>query len=184
MGFIEAVGATVCNFFGATKWNLRYIRVVNSCVWDDFVELLDDILNLDGAFTRKRYVWNVLRGKTFYKDITHYVTRITEDVMKCDNKDQVDQWMYKLDLVVHGVISTERSEKAKRSFVWGLTKKIPLLTIDTIPYMSEERITNILLGEKKVLNDAALKPFITATISLRDQVQQLTNMIGDLMGDE
>lgn len=179
----ETVGAGITGFFGATKWNLRYIRVTNSCVWEDMVELLDEIVTLNGAFTRKRYVWNILRGKTFYKDITHYVTHITEDILKCDDKEKISTWTDKLGLIVHGVISSEKSEKARNSFVWGLTKKVPLLTLDTIPYMSSDRVKNILLGEKQVLNDTALEPFIQSIRELRTQTQQLTEIMEDLMGD-
>lgn len=171
---------------GFLKWNLRYIRVVNSCVWDDFVKFLDDVLELEGVFTRRRYVWNLIRGKNFYKDITHYVTRTAEAVLNSDNKEDAEKQMMRLELIVHGVLTTEKSEKARQSFVWGLTKKVPLLTIDTIPYMSAERVKNILLGEKKVLNDSALEPFITATVELRNQVADLSTMnttLTSLMGD-
>ena len=70
MGLFEAVGGKVYSIamcFTAWKWNFRYIRVINSCNWNDFVVLMDDILTLQSPFRLKRYIWNIIRGKTFYK---------------------------------------------------------------------------------------------------------------------
>ncbi|MCM1295062.1 MAG: hypothetical protein NC311_05925 [Muribaculaceae bacterium] len=188
MGFLrksilEPIGAWMCTVFGTSKWNARYIRVINSCNWNDFVALMDDILDLDQPFRKKRYIWNVIRGKTFYKELSHYVIGYCERVMS-GTLDGNRHKMNDIEMLIHEIVTTEKSERALKSFIWAITKKIPLLTIDTIPYMSAERITNILLGEKTVLNDATLEPFIDPLVDLRNQVAELTNMMKTVMGDE
>jgi len=188
MGFLAdhifaPVGAWILGVFSVSKWNARYIRVINSCNWNDFVALMDDILDLDQPFRKRRYIWNVIRGKTFYKELSHYVIGYCERVMN-GTLDDSRHRMNDIEMLIHEIVTTEKSERALKSFIWAITKKIPLLTIDTIPYMSAERITNILLGEKAALNDAVLEPFIDALVDLRGQVTELTNMMKTVMGDE
>lgn len=182
MGLFEAVGAKMCSvvqYFASWKWSFRYIRVINSCNWNDFVVLMDDILTLHRPFHSKRYIWNIIRGKTFYKELTHYVTGYVERIMRGELENGKEK-MNDIETLIHEIVTTEKSERALKSFIWGITKKVPLLTIDTILYMSNERITNILLGEKTALADTTLEPFITVIIKLREQLNELDDMTTDL----
>lgn len=182
MGLFEAVGGKVYSIamcFTAWKWNFRYIRVINSCNWNDFVVLMDDILTLQSPFRLKRYIWNIIRGKTFYKELSHYVTGYVERIMRGELENGKEK-MNDIERLIHEIVTTEKSERALNNFIWSVTKKVPLLTIDTIPYMSNERIINILLGEKTALADTAIEPFISVIIKLRDQLRELDDMATDL----
>lgn len=179
MGLIKAVKEAV-------KWNTRYVKVINSCDWNGFVVFMDDLTRLDHAFRQKRYLWNIIRGKTFYKDLSHYVIKRVEMLIAGDIYNS-DEWMNKIEMILHEVVTTEKSERALKGFIWAVTKKVPLLTVDIIPYMSGDRVTNILMSEKQVLNDSSLDPFIKTVTDLRKQITDLTginNTLSSLIGDE
>lgn len=148
---------------------------------------MDEILTLDQPFRKKRYVWNIIRGKAFYKELATYVIRNVQWVMDGtllkDNKATMDN----IEMLVHEVVTTETNTRAIKSFVWNVTKRIPLLTVDTIPYMSPDRVKNVLMSEKLVLNDAALDPFIDTITQLRGQLAESTKLadsLADMIGDE
>lgn len=176
----------------ALKWNLRYVAAINSCDQRDMQSFIVDCCGAVGYerfMCGKRYLWNLIRGKSFYLGLAEWLSDTgnkvieTETLRDCVEREILrDRMMERIDRLVPLVMRTERSEKAKRTFVWNLTKRAPILTVDTIRYMSDERVYNILMNGRTVVNDSAVQPFINAVHDLRlavDQGETLVNMMLD-----
>ena len=72
--------------------------------------------------------------------------------------------------IMHELLLNTKDIKIRKSFVWGLMKRVNLLTIHTIEYTSEEKIKNIVgkLGvpDQDVYADNILLPLL---VSVREQ---------------
>jgi len=158
-------------FIKTMKLNFEYLRIVNSCNWTDYRGFIGKIIEYDNAFTKKTYVWNLLRGKTFYKGIEKY---IDIKVKQLDTDEHKEDTMGQIERLIHQVITTEKNDTAIRSFVWGLTRAVPILTIDIIKYINQERIRHILMSDKPILNDDAISGFVDVVMELRRDVDNLT----------
>ena len=144
----------------AFQWNLAYIQAVNRCDRQTFLQLFHDAMKMElkGLFNRKRYIWNWIRGKDFYKNLAYYVVQQVKDALG------------------DGFCNRERYD-VRKSFIWNITKQVPLITIDTIGYMSEERVTNMLRSDKSILCDAAFGPFIKELIDLKGKLKDAEEVI-------
>lgn len=162
----------------AFQWNLAYIQAVNKCDRQTFLQLFHDAMKMDlkGLFTRKRYIWNWIRGKDFYKNLAYYVVQQVKDVLsgECGNRSEV---LEQLEKLIHEVLASEKRYEVRKSFIWNITKQVPLITIDTISYMSEDRITNMLRSDKSILCDAAFGPFINELIDLKERLKESEEII-------
>lgn len=67
----------------AFQWNLAYIQAVNKCDRQTFLQLFHDAMEMElkGLFIRKRYIWNWIRGKDFYKNLAYYVVQQVKDAL-------------------------------------------------------------------------------------------------------
>lgn len=168
------------------QWNLRYIRTINSCNNGQLIEFYSDMSKLPDAFTRKRYLWNLIRGKTFYINAADYVIEnvgLAKLSIDTDPNHAMDQetndLMTQTSKFVHDLLESEKDESVRRSFIWRIGKHVPFLTVDTVQYLSKDRVRNILSGDW-VINDPALNPFIDEIRELRETNQALRDMITDL----
>jgi len=154
------------------KLNKRILKVYNSCDWEVFSELIDDVLcrpdtEVTQIFTSKLYLWNVIRPRDFYKMAAHHIVQSTQDITKLDQVEHL----------VHIILTTTSSMKIRTSFVWNILKQVPLLTIDTVQYASPEKIHSILRSDRAVLADAAIAPFVTEVRDLRTEVEMCQNIM-------
>lgn len=144
------------------KMNIRMIQVLNSCKYDEFEPLIDEILGLpnwETYFTSRRYIWNIIRPRDFYKMCAMYVHSHTEgDLTEFD----------KVERLINIVLETAKSEQIKKTFVWNITKSTPLIIWKMIPYMSREKIVNMITKKKYVITDDLIQPFFEGVNIIRN----------------
>lgn len=162
----------------AFQWNLAYIQAVNKCDRQTFLQLFHDAMEMElkGLFIRKRYIWNWIRGKDFYKNLAYYVVQQVKDALG-DGSCNRDTILERVEKLIHEVLASEKRHDVRKSFIWNITKQVPLITIDTIGYMSEERVTNMLRSDKSILCDAAFGPFIKELIDLKGKLKDAEEVI-------
>lgn len=144
------------------KLNLRILRTFNSCDRREFFALLDEVHKIPGIFTRKRYLWNWFRPRDFYKMIADYV--IEKMKTKEPENFQIAEDMIKV------IMATTKNSKIKQSFVWNITKRCPILTIEMLPYISKDRIKSILYSNAMIYTDEYLSIFVREIVDLRKRL--------------
>lgn len=154
------------------KLNCQIIHVYNSCDRNEFAKLFDQVLaykedQVVNVFTQRRYLWNLIRPRDFYKMAAWYIIESTKDAEKFKH----------VDTLVHVILTTAHDDKIRRSFVWNILKHVPLLTIDTIQYASSEKIRNILTSDNAVYSDTYVAPFINEIHRLRGDCTAYQDLI-------
>lgn len=147
------------------KWNRRIIQVMNSCKYEEFEKLLNELLefpNYQKFFTSKWYIWNVMRPRDFYKMCAMYIQKITDG--QTDHFDKAEK-------LIKIVLHSAKSEQIKRTFVWNITKNTPIIMWDMVPYMSKEKIIVMMVKKKYVIADEILQPFFEAA-NLISQIEK------------
>ena len=161
-------------------WNNYYFCCVNACDNSVMVGFFEMVLTAcTNAFRRKRYFWNWFRGKTFYINAARYVIENVREVMN-GTAENPDDNMHKAEKLIKELLATEKNEKVRKSFIWNIGKAVPLLTIDTIQYLSTERIANILNSSDHVFNDHYVEPFIRTIRDLRQENDDLRDTINEI----
>lgn len=138
------------------KWNRRIIQVLNSCKYEEFEKLINELLELPNYkkfFTSKWYIWNVMRPRDFYKMCAMYIQKITDG--QTDHFDKAEK-------LIKIVLHSAKSEQIKRTFVWNITKNTPIIMWDMVPYMSKEKIIVMMVKKKYVIADEIMQPFFEA----------------------
>lgn len=154
------------------KWfrlNIKIISVLNSCDRKQFEALIDEVISQPKVFYSKRYVWNIIRGRDFYKMLAHYVVEKISDPEKRSYDD--------VQRILQMVEDTEKNEAVRRNFVWAIMKQVALLTTVTIKYANEEKIKSILSSNKIIYADDSIKPFIAEIKRLHIQIDELEEQI-------
>lgn len=115
-------------------------------------------------FVQKRFLWNIIRGKDYYKMMSYHVIQMLE------GKDPIGD-MNDANWIIHMVLVTTKNEEVCKSFIWNIMKSVPLLTIDTIKYASDEKIKSILRSDKDIICDEHVTPFLSEIKALKAQAQ-------------
>lgn len=147
------------------KWNRRIIQVMNSCKYEEFEKLINELLELPNYkkfFTSKWYIWNVMRPRDFYKMCAMYIQKITDG--QTDHFDKAEK-------LIKIVLHTTKSEQIKKTFVWNITKNTPIIMWDMVPYMSKEKIIVMMVKKKYVIADEIIRPFFEAA-NLISQIEK------------
>lgn len=141
--------------------NKLIMKAINSQDKNVFCEVMDTLMNagVTGLFVKKRYLWNIIRPRDIYKLMTYWIEINIKD-------EKIAQRIN----IMHELLLNTKDIKIRKSFVWGLMKRVNLLTIYTIEYTSEEKIKNIVgkLGvpDQDVYADNILLPLL---VSVREQ---------------
>ena len=141
--------------------NKLIMKAINSQDKNVFCEVMDTLMNagVKGLFVKKRYLWNIIRPRDIYKLMTYWIEINIKD-------EKIAQRIN----IMHELLLNTKDIKIRKSFVWGLMKRVNLLTIHTIEYTSEEKIKNIVgkLGvpDQDVYADNILLPLL---VSVREQ---------------
>lgn len=138
------------------KWNRRIVQVMNSCKYEEFEKLVNELLELPNYkkfFTSKWYIWNVMRPRDFYKMCAMYIQKITDG--QTDHFDKAEK-------LIKIVLHSAKSEQIKKTFVWNITKNTPIIMWDMVPYMSKEKIIVMMVKKKYVIADEIIQPFFEA----------------------
>ena len=187
------------NVMRLIKLNLRIIQVINSCDRTQFMELLDDVIDIPGIFRKKRYIWNIIRPRDMYKMVAHWVVGRCEKYQN-DMNNPIELaktlgldfdgdvvypaqialvYLNPIETAIHEIITSTKSHSIKRTFVYGIIKSQPILTIDTIQYLSEEKIKHMVTGDKTLICDDILRPFIDVIMDQREQTRMYQSLIED-----
>ena len=144
--------------------NLDYIKAINSCDIETFHNFMTNLLveneteeRVRKLFSSKKYLWNILRGKDFYKMMSMYIVKI----MGFESSREEGSALYDY------VIETTKSEEVKKSFTKSIMKSTPFLTMTSIQYMSEQRLIQIINDFDFVYVDSYLTPFTDQIDTLR-----------------
>ena len=159
------------NLIRIIKLNLRIISVLNSCDRKTFEKLINEVIDNPKVFRSKLYVWNIVRGRDFYKMLSHYVIEQFEN----NNDDPTKN--NKVETIINMVMDTAKSEAIKRNFIWAIMKQVPLLTATTIQYASREKVISLLRSDKVLFTDPAIDPFVTEVYELRKQIKELEDQL-------
>lgn len=151
------------------KLNLRIISVLNSCNRAAFEELVDEFIGQPKIFRSKWYIWNIVRGKDFYKMLSHYVIEKTINPEKKDHS--AAEWIIRI------VAETTKDQSVLNHFVWAILKQVPLLTMVTIQCASKEKIHSILNSDKTIYTDDALAPFVEEVLMLHKRIDDLEDEV-------
>ena len=156
--------------------NKLIMKAINSQDKNIFCEIMDELMNanVDGLFVKKRYLWNIIRPRDIYKLMTYWIEINIKD-------EKISQRIN----IMHELLLNTKDIKIRKSFVWGLMKRVNLLTIYTIEYTSEERLRNIIsklsIPDQDVYADNILMPFLIAIReqfdSYRAEIEVLNSMI-------
>lgn len=174
------------------RFNLKILRAMNSCQRDKFVALFDEALNSgfeEIYFTSKKYLWNIIRGKDYYKMLSYYVVEKLNFYKSALGEESLLQ-LNSANWLIHKTLETTEDYSIRKSFIWSIMKQIPLLTIDTIQYASPEKIHSILTSpdkESMVVCDDFVRPFLNEyrtlheeISSLQQQIQMMSSLIEDM----
>jgi len=160
--------------------NLMYIRAVNSDDQATLRRLLDESCDDPMFFTRRCYIWNVLRGKEFCRVVAEWAIDWYRTLTGTVGDHRSAEAEQNLVEVIHRIMVTEKHENIKRSLVWKITKYAPIITVDTIPYISEERLMNLVSSDRYILTDTSLKPLIRYCSELQMDLASSKAMIAAL----
>ena len=151
------------------KDNLRIIRVMNSCNYKEFKPFMNYIM--DGVkperyFVSKRYAWNIMRPRDFYKMSAMWIIDMIKVSM--EEPDQSHAYLMKAEKLIKIILQTTKDQSICKSFIWNIMKSCPLVTIDTIQYASAEKLHQLLTGDKEILCDDIMKPIIDVIMNYRE----------------
>lgn len=138
--------------------NHKILTTMNECNRESFYNLLDEVNGIPNIFRSKRYLWNWIRTRDFYKMIAEWIAHNVEE--------RNDQNLPVYDGVIHEIIDTTPNVKIRKTFVWNLLKRAPILTCDTIRYASNEKIHSILQSDV-IYTDEHIQPFLEEIRDLR-----------------
>ena len=162
------------------KDNLRMIRVMNSCDYQEFAYLISDLLKrpeCNKFFLSKMYVWNRIRPRDFYKMTAMYVI----EKIRIAQEESSSSAFAEAELIIKLILKSTKQYQIRKSFIWNIMKKCPLITVDTIQYASDEKIHYLLTGDKPIICDDIMKPIIDVIMEYRDHLKAYEAMVeGDV----
>lgn len=115
--------------------NKLILKAINSQSKETFCMVMEKLVRnkVTGLFTKKRYLWNIIRPRDMYKMIAYWIETNISDRELFNERIRL----------MHELIESTKDEKIRKSFVWGLLKRVNLLTVYTIQYASQDKINNI-----------------------------------------
>lgn len=156
------------------RMNIRIIKVMNSCDRKQFTQLIDEMIDHPNVFRKRYYIWNIIRGRDYYKMLSYYVIQCLQS--------KEDEDYTKAETIIQMVMDTEHDLAVRKHFIWAIMKEVPLLTITTIQYASEAKILSLLDSNKELIVDDALKPFVDKIKELKIECSAL-NALSKLTED-
>lgn len=155
--------------------NRRLIRAFNSCDQSNQMEVIDDIMRMSESditkvFRKKYFIWNIFRGKDFYKVMARYVINTVKDGRPA----------VAVNALRHSLV-TAHDDSIRKAFVKSIMRGVPLITIETVMYASKERMEQLLSGDQldNAIVGEELIPFvdrIKELIANNEMLQDLTDM--------
>jgi hypothetical protein len=162
------------------KDNLNMIRIMNSCDYQEFAYLLSDLIRrpeCNKFFLSKRYIWNLIRPRDFYKMTAMWII----EKIKVAQDESSSSTFAEAESVIKLVLKSTKHYQIRKSFIWNIMKKCPLITVDTIQYASAEKLHYLLTGDKPIICDDIMRPIIDVIMEYRDHLKAYEVMVeGDV----
>ena len=117
---------------------------------------------------RRRYLWNLVRGKAFYLAMVDHLVDL------CNGLEYGAVLGNEIEDIIVNIFESEKYERTRRSFVWNLTKRVPLVTVQTVALISEERLMNIVRGER-CITDAHMRPLVSEIWRLMNRNREIAS---------
>lgn len=151
--------------------NMRMFKANNSCDHMQQFEVMKTIMemsekDIEKVFRKKYFLWNIFRGKDFYKMCAHYVWETVKN-------GEVDKGL----TVLSHVLLTAKDDGIRRAFVKAVVNNVPIVITGTVMYMGQRKL-DYLLGEDnvgKLITDEITGPFVK---KLKDVYKELNDMRG------
>lgn len=166
--------------------NWKYIQIINKCSNRDLRDFYDGIKDLPGAFTKKWYIWNLIRGKTFYINMAQFIVDAIRQIAKNVRESECPELfasendtLEEMNQLIKDILNSEKDPEVRKFFIWNIGKHLPLLTVETVQYLNHDRIVSILTNGKDVIYDAQMKPLIDEIIALRAECDTLRSIVSD-----
>lgn len=167
------------------KTNIQIVHILNSCDRKQFEAFVTKNINNPKLFISKWYIWNIIRGRDYYKMMAHYVvTHIQNSQLNYDGEDY-NTSSY-AERIVDLMLLTAKNDTIRRNFIWAIMKQVPLLTMDTIRYASLDKIQSLLQSDKTLVTDPQIGVFVSVINDLRKEVLELKDQVQmyQLMSDQ
>ena len=154
--------------------NLKIMKAVNSCERAQYMPLLDEIMDMKESemwkiFTKKYYLWNLLRGKDFYKTLAVYVI----DKVNSD----VPEDMNRAELAIKVGIATANKDKDCKAFVKTILRNVSVLTVDTIRYTTNEKLEQLLSEPEGIIADEKMTVVLKTVSDMKSQISALQSIM-------
>lgn len=162
------------------KVNKLILKAINSQDKDIFCDVMETFIKekvITGIFKKKYYLWNIIRPRDVYKLIAYWI----ETTIDCDDSDTYN---LRID-IMHELILTTKNIKIRKSFVWGLLKRVNILTIYTIQYASSDKIFNIISKlnspDQRVYVDNILYPLMMSVKTQFESYKSDINLLNEML---
>ena len=137
------------------KRNIAYIKSINSCDLTTCTEFFRKLVvedetpeKVEKLFTSKMYLWNILRGKQFYKTMSYFISSIFDDYDAIEEGVKIYEY----------IVNTASSDDIRKAFTTSVMKKHPFLTLTSIRYSSYNRIADVISTRSWIFVDNYVKP--------------------------
>lgn len=161
------------------KTNLAIIRALNSGNQATCIRLIHELITrsekeVRSIFTKKWYIWNIIRGKDFYKLMSRYVI---QQVRLYQGDPTEVSALVTGELAIHLVMATEPRDQIKREFVKAIERDIRIMTVELLPYITDERIDSILNDPIGVLMDDKCSYIAAQYADIRGQLREFERLL-------
>lgn len=162
-------------------WNLRIIRTYNTCNTKLMVELFSDVIQCVekkrlALLTKKCYIWNIFRPRDFYRAASEYVIQ----QLKIWIETADTQAQYNADKAIELILMTAKSSEIKGQFIFSIIKQVPIMTVKTLEFTSQNRIKYMLNSGKDIVTDDHITPLMEYIKELKKENDDLRTQIDAL----
>lgn len=155
------------------KINKRLLAAFNSCDQTNQMKVIDDIMQMEESditkvFQKKYFIWNILRGKDFYKVMARYIINSVQD----------GNVAVAVNVLRHSLVTAENDD-IRRAFVKSIMRAVPLITIETVMYASKERLDALLASAQldNAIVGQELLPFVNRIRELNESATTLQDLV-------
>lgn len=131
--------------------------------------------------TKKYFIWNLCRSKDFYKIMASIIVYLYSEWDKHENDIEVrtecETW---INILIRLTLKSADNDQIRFSFIKAVERRCYVLTVETIPYISEERLQSI-MGDQyvstKSITDPILRPFVKELQNKSELIEILSSTV-------
>ena len=159
------------------SWDIRYIKTMNSCDRTKIRDMIIEIIDIPDGLKKRRYLWNLFRGKNFYIPLADYVVFLARKLIyEGDDPGTI----YKIRYIIRSIVQSEKNRDVISLFIYNILNHVNIIMLDMFPYTNPKKIEGMLTGNKPVLIDPELDSFGNVIKYYKDRVKDLENQVSIL----